>query len=668
MSNFKRFAEQVSNQFQKMSITELYTVGVEDELEIWNLYLDSFPEGTNEIYRERRYYDGSYDRNVIRQIGHVVAIAGDKLVSIWDTPDLEYPFNEVAEKIKQHISSKEVVGLASIALKKLGHVSTIEILPDGTPHTWHHFHAVVENKHLASAARTEFTSSANTNVSMFLRSLESLKPNHIETVLGLIETNAIYRGAEFKTAVTSYKKLVDEYNKADNKILYLWTKVTTNGASRLRSAVIGTLIEDLDEFDEETAIKRYEAKVAPANYKRPTALITAGMVKSAVQTMETLGLEDALERRHAEFRDVSVNDVIWVNGSSAKKMKGAVESLLADSIKTKVRTKDNESATEITIEEFIKTVAPTAENMELAFTSAQKPNLVSITAPVRSSAPNLFKWDNPFAWSYIGGAADSFITERVKSAGGNVNALLRVSLAWFNTDDLDIHARTPNGHVCYSNKLGILDIDANSPMSRHTSEPVENMQWTERNLLDGLYMFKVYQYTRRNSENYGFTLEVASSQGIQHFHYKNPINTGEGLDLLEIVVKNKQVVSVKQAPVLSQQSAQENIWGITTGSLVQIESLMLSPNHWSGNNEGNKHFMFILKDCKNPDTVRGFYNEYLRSDLDKHRKVFEVLGSKTKAAYSEEQLSGVGFSSTRSDEALIAVTSANSRRIYKVKF
>ena len=58
----------------------------------------------------------------------------------------------------------------------------------------------------------------------------------------------------------------------------------------------------------------------------------------------------------------------------------------------------------------------------------------------------------------------------------------------------------------------------------------------------------------------------------------------------------------------------------------------------------------MLKGCKNPDSVRGFYNEFLRGDMNEHRKVFEMLASNMKAEYSDEQLSGVGFSTTNKQE------------------
>ena len=94
---------------------------------------------------------------------------------------------------------------------------------------------------------------------------------------------------------------------------------------------------------------------------------------------------------------------------------------------------------------------------------------------------------------------------------------------------------------------------------------------------------------------------------------------------------------------------------------------MLSPNYWGGS-EGNKHHIFVLRGCKNPDPVRGFFNEYLRKDLHEHRKVFEVLGSKTRCEPAEEQLSGIGFSSTKHDRATFVVRKGDATRTYNVQF
>jgi hypothetical protein len=101
---------------------------------------------------------------------------------------------------------------------------------------------------------------------------------------------------------------------------------------------------------------------------------------------------------------------------------------------------------------------------------------------------------------------------------------------------------------------------------------------------------------------------------------------------------------------------------------VPVDTLLASPNHWGGQAVGNKHWFFILKGCKNPEPARGIYNEFLRSDLEPHRKVFEALGAKTKCEPTNDQLSGIGFSSTRSDEATVVVKGRSRIKAYNIKF
>ena len=71
----------------------------------------------------------------------------------------------------------------------------------------------------------------------------------------------------------------------------------------------------------------------------------------------------------------------------------------------------------------------------------------------------------------------------------------------------------------------------------------------------------------------------------------------------------------------------------------------------------------MLEGCANNGTARGFYNEFLKSDLDQHRKVLELVGTKLRTDESLEQLSGVGFSSTQRNSLLCKVTGSFSRII-----
>ena len=94
---------------------------------------------------------------------------------------------------------------------------------------------------------------------------------------------------------------------------------------------------------------------------------------------------------------------------------------------------------------------------------------------------------------------------------------------------------------------------------------------------------------------------------------------------------------------------------------------MMSPNYWDGRGIGNKHFFFMLEGCRNEGKARGFFNEFLKSDLDQHRKVMEMVGNKLKTEESDRQLSGLGFSSTQRNSVLCRVQ-GSFNRIIRIKF
>jgi hypothetical protein len=82
---------------------------------------------------------------------------------------------------------------------------------------------------------------------------------------------------------------------------------------------------------------------------------------------------------------------------------------------------------------------------------------------------------------------------------------------------------------------------------------------------------------------------------------------------------------------------------------------------------GNRHHFFMIDGCANDGTARGFYNEFLKSELDPHRKVIEIVGSKMRTEQAKHQLSGLGFSSTQRNKLTVRVMGAFTR-VIKVVF
>jgi hypothetical protein len=115
---------------------------------------------------------------------------------------------------------------------------------------------------------------------------------------------------------------------------------------------------------------------------------------------------------------------------------------------------------------------------------------------------------------------------------------------------------------------------------------------------------------------------------------------------------------------LPSSTVSKQLWGVNTNAFQKVNVLMMSPNHWEGSSGiGNKHYFFILEGCENPVEARGFFNEFLKEEFTPYRKVFEIVGDKMKTAKTKDQLSGLGFSSTKGDSILCRVTGSFTRTI-----
>lgn len=674
MSNFQAFASAIALRFQLMSQGELFHADVSGD-DLWAVYLESFPAGTNPIYRVRTEHDGSYDRNFVRKLGNVVSINADGTwTTIWDVDGLPYPYQAVADAMRATVLGfGKITDLFRTKERTVGYESTIERLDNGSTHRWYHFHAKIADRHIA-ASPAEVQGEARTTIEVMERGYKEITPDAVQTVLDLIAQNSLYRGAEFEASLKRFQREQDDYSdswNAGDRNSFLWSNLRSPSA-RLRNTAIGTLLQDLSAgMDLEAAVRRWETVMAPANYKRPTALITPAMIEKATKDIAALGLESALERRHARLSDLSVNNVLWVDNDAQKSMRDGIAGLLMSEVKP---TTPKGNATAIGIDEFASAVLPTVVSMELFVANKHQGNLMSLTAPVHADAGSLFKWGNNFAWSYNGNITDS-IKEKVKAAGGNVNAKLRVSLAWFNHDDLDLHAVCPDGHVFYGDKDGkggrnngaknnILDVDMNAGGGT-TRTPVENLSWVAPK--DGRYGITVHQYCKRESADVGFTLELENAGVVMQYSYPHAVSGS--FNALQFNVRNGVVSDLIISPKLIGRPLAQQKWGITTEQFVKVNTVLNSPNHWDGEHTGNKHWFFILEGCKNDEPVRGIYNEFLKPELEVHRKVFEVLGNKTKCPPSDEQLSGLGFSSTQRNIVTAKVTTTTgTTRLYDIHF
>lgn len=680
---FNEFKAVFQQHFDQMVITadRLFEVDVNKD-ELWNLYLNSFPEGTNPVYRERTEHDCSCCKHFIRAIGAMVVIQNNQLHTIWDFDTGDTTYQPVIDALDAFIKSKTVYGVYISTEKKIGVDKNHEVMPNGEVVTWEHFYAELPDVHVyrGRESKGDVQNEYRTCKSVFKRSLDEITDEAVATVLELINSNTLYRGAEWKESLEKFALYKSVYNALDDeaKDNFAWVESAHAGISvaKIRNHSIGTLLVDISNgVDLDTAVRKYEAIVAPANYKRPKAIFTKKMLEEARDKITELGYMDSLSRRFATLDDITVNNILFSNRDSAKRIHGAGDVFDAMMGEAKASPKKFSKVEDIAVEKFVSDVLPTAQEVEVYLENKHTGNMVSLIAPAIEGSKPLFKWGNGFGWAYTGNMADGMMKERVKAAGGKVDGVLRFSIQWNDTNeysqnDVDAHCIEPDGnHIYYMRKkdmgsLGELDVDITSP--RTGVAAVENITWPDkRRMKPGCYTFFVHQFSNRGGRD-GFRAEIEFDGQIYSFNYDKELRHGEKVTVAEVTLDKNGNFTIKEH--LSSSTSSKEVWGIKTNNFVPVSVVMFSPNYWDEQKGiGNKHYFFMLKGCVNPESPNGFYNEYLKDELITHKRVFEALGGKMAVASVEDQLSGIGFSSTKRNELIVKVK-GQTERIMKVKF
>jgi hypothetical protein len=668
MSKFTDFRDEVNKHLAIMSKSGLFVVELEKD-ELWDVYLDAFPPGTNEIEKERRSYDCQCCKQFIKNIGPLVTIIANQTVSVWDGIEGFDEFDVVSKAMSDLIHSREITKPFLFREAEIGVAQNIQLLEDGSTLPRDHFACTLDPAYVEDKEAIPTKTGARVeDRGVFMRSMEELTLDSAETVMELIQQNSLYRGEEHKQTVLNFieHKATFDALPEEDRACFSWTTAHNLGhGGRFRNTVIGTLLTDIsDGLELDKAVKRFEDKVAPVNYKRPTALVTKGMIAKAQAKVVELGLTEALPRRYAHIEDITINNVIFADRTEKKAMDPFAE-LGAD---IAVNTKKFDKVEKVSIDKFLADVVPTADSIELLLENKHVNSMMSVIAPQNADAPNMLKWGNNFSWTYQGEVTDS-IKERVKQAGGDVFGHLRASLAWSNGDDLDLYVVQPNGiTVWFGNSKdrdtgGNLDVDMNAGGGTNRKDPVENITWPQLSQIEeGTYRVEVKNYAKRETINTGFEIQL-EWQGTT-YDLSHPQDLGDNKRVVVATFDlNKLQSELNIKSNLEQSTKTKDVWGIGTQNFHRVRLIMNSPNHWDGEETGNKHFFFILEDCVNPDASRGLFNEFLKGELNEHRKVFEMLGAKMRVDSSDDQLSGVGFSSTQRNSVFCRVKGSSERTI-----
>lgn len=703
----KELQKLMQQQLQKMIANGniLFISNISGE-EIWNTYLESFE--ADPIFRDpsSSTHNCKLCNNFIRRYGNIIALnEKNEIITLWDIELGEYTnscqnisktlkdsvisdvffetFDSLNELPYEKISKNTKIFRLGInknskqytieEAQKYGKVNTKDI------YTFHHLHLDLPEQYVDKTGKSIESIKAfhRDNKEVFQRALEEISLDTLELVRDLINQGSLLDAKAHLKKITDFIKLKKEYNTVTNKSNWCWIKSHNYAYARFKNELIGVLCTELTEGVElNKACENWNKRVDPLNYMKAVKPITEKQKAEAAKFIEEYGYENSFNRRHATLKDVKFSEIKHINDTTnpIKKV-----SILDDIKTTSTQHKRSEfdKVQTIGIEKFLKEILPDCKSVEVYLENKHENNLVTLTTAINEESKPIFKWNNNYSWTYNGNlAGKSQIKQAVKNAGGNVTGVLRGSLIWneggSDTSDLDIWVHDPVERIGYSTGYrkdqgnsfsrlqGQLDLDNTNP-GRNLG--IENIYYQDYNKLkNGTYVFSVNPYSVRKSA--GFKFEIEFNGELYSYSYDQPLR--KEIKIAAITFNNGNWSIEHYLDPVSSEGTSVDLYGLKSNQFHKVNLLCLSPNHWEDKPIGNKHFFFFLQGCKNPNDLRTFHNENLNSELRAHRKVLDVLGDIATIPSVNDQLSGLGFNETVSDELIIKVTGSH-KRIFKIK-
>jgi hypothetical protein len=631
----KDFQDNVTKVLKSVTHKDLYKLDVDKDA-IWSAYIDSF---VDPAFKQEHVCNCC--RHFLQRYGSLIVISNDyDVINFWDFKTLP-EFQPSVNAIRSLLANKPIASKFYSNVLGLG---------TDKSSIWHHLYLKLDNPFRTTPSLDIDTklNESNTAFNVFKRALEELTPDASETVLDLIADGNLYRGEEHKKKVNEFYNLQTIYkstlfiNQRDN---FIWVNSNNLAAAHIRNSAIGTLLIDLskDDANIEKAVKAYERVVAPNNYQRPKALVTAKQLQEAQTKLDELGYTDSLYRRTAKPEDLNINNILYKDRAVNKDIFADLTDELPIDV-TKLR-----HVKEISLGEFITQVLPVANSVHVLLENKHSGNMFTLLTAVHPQSPTILKWDNQFSWSYSGGVADSIAT-RVKNAGGKIDGRLRVSLAWETRSDLDLGIieilnNKQKNKIYYGVKSspytgGQLDVD--QQVMGTDIHPVENIYYPWRVMEDGTYTIEVHNYNSREKTDQ-FTVEVEFDGKLFTYNHQTVIGNKQTVTIGKFTVKGNIITyDGKESIVVS-----NNLGGLKTNRYQKVNAVFLSPNYWGTNSVGNKHLFFYVEGAVNDGVINPFFNEQLTPELTgQHKRVFELLASKLNVDVTVPQVSGIGISST----------------------
>lgn len=618
---------------------------------LWNTYLNSFPE---DLRQEHVCYCCF---SFFKYYGNIVGVdpVSLKKVSIWNFETECSLMDSILAKLTKIVESAPINGIPEPTDEMGTSISYLE--KEGKPPLYYHW-SIDQSIPLNCSQqdysqRRTYRTKANNIKSAFDKIRVELErntsnPEHLNKTIKAAEGDELPRSSQFLRELKQFKVVCDGYEQASDKDTYCW--VQAYNSSPFSNKLIGTFVDKLHEGESfDVALNKLRSQ--ERTYQAPTSSVSTSQINSLKKALLEGGFMPSLKRKIASLNDINPNYVLYSQQE------------VEEDIFSKIRTpsKGKVGGEKISLRHFLKFgFLQNINSLQVYVEPKHGPNFVTMIAPANPNAPVLTPWSNGYTWTFRSNRA-SVITERVKNAGGEVDAQLRVSLAWEGTDDLDLSAWINNSKVVYygnkryskrySDENLTLDLDANGG-SVTSLLPVENIFGFSNEEVT----FKVHNFRERKG-NTGFQVELKIDDSIQSYSY--PVRVQDDEEITLFSVKGNEVTNLNSSLVPVQEGCiSGSIWGLNVPGWVEVTQMCMSPNYW-GSSIGNEFLFMFLRGCSwgESSKPRGIFNEMVQHSIKEgNRQALEHLGSLMEVELIKEpECSGLGFNTSQTTSFFVKV-------------
>lgn len=403
-----------------------------DATGVYAAFLDALPADRRQHYVCRtceRFVDG---------FGSLATIAADGTIApaMWTIADAPPFFADSVRAVARKVARARVTGVFLSGEKAWGVASNKSAK---APYEWHHMSAVPSQSLVFRPSglldASQVAAARHEEYGMLCRSLAEFPKAVAKQAHTLLTNGQLFR-SEKCVGVAAWLVALHEARGAakgprrDN-VTWLAVASAPAGWCHVRGGMIGTLLADISDGLAFSTIKRkWDDKMNPTQYMRPTAAPTAGNIAQAEKLMAAKGLAPSLARRFARLDEC---ETMWKPADAkAAETPGGVFGHLKPKAPGAVAL--DLPAVTMTWEKFARDVLPGALAIEYHVPHGAAGYYALVTA-ANPDAPPVLQWDredrrNPVSWYVKSGGSYPSEFNIVDGTWAKVNALTPFPHQW----------------------------------------------------------------------------------------------------------------------------------------------------------------------------------------------------------------------------------------------